>query len=272
MAIYPVSHDLRNGLRPDFRSSRACRTQPPRHYRQWRPPPPPLCQQKCCLHALPAMETAASTEVPALLTSVPTDQGAIETLAAGQTGSSNCPSTPTAGGLGVSIDTAKAVLQITQQFAFADGSVGGQPAAIVTLTPSGASSFPAIAQGFTAQFIGDPCNLSRISITIPRTDQTGHCRSGYQCIEPCPDWHITHRCTTGVSYLGIAKLPGSPGVRPTADHHQDFPVQLTKKPDQHGPGYCPDEIRRKGNEQLPCTDRRPVKSLLRALSIIHFEE
>ena len=121
--------------------------------------------------ALPAVETAASTEVPALLTSVPTDQGAIETLAAGQTGSSNCPSTPTAGGLGISIDTAKTVLQITQQFAFADGSVGGQPAAIVTLTPSGASSFPAIAQGFTAQFIGDPCNLSRISISIPRTDQ-----------------------------------------------------------------------------------------------------
>jgi hypothetical protein len=120
---------------------------------------------------LPAMETAAATEVPALLTAVPTGQGMIETLAAGQTGSSNCPSTPTAGGLGVSIDTAKAVLQMTQQFTFAEGSVGGQPAAIVTLTPSGASSFPAIAQGFTAQFIGDPCNLSRISITIPRTDQ-----------------------------------------------------------------------------------------------------
>ena len=120
---------------------------------------------------LPAIETAAATEVPALLTAVPTDQGAIETLAAGQTGSNNCPSTPTPGGLGISINTAKAVLQITQQFQFADSSVGGQPAAVVTLTTSGASSFPAIAQGFIAQFIGDPCNLSRISITIPRTDQ-----------------------------------------------------------------------------------------------------
>jgi hypothetical protein len=39
------------------------------------------------------------------------------------------------------------------------------------LTTDGASTFPAIAQGFTAQFIGDPCNLSRITITIPRTDQ-----------------------------------------------------------------------------------------------------
>jgi hypothetical protein len=120
---------------------------------------------------LPAVETAASTDIPAMLTSAPTAQGMLETMAAGQTSSSNCPSTPTAGGLGISIDTAKTGLQMTQQFAFADGSVGGQPAAIVTLTPSGASSFPAIAQGFTAQFIGDPCNLSRISITIPRTDQ-----------------------------------------------------------------------------------------------------
>jgi hypothetical protein len=120
---------------------------------------------------LPAIETAASTEVPALLTALPTGQGMLETLAAGQTGSSNCPSTPTAGGLGVSMNTAKSVFQIAQQFTIANGSVGGQPAAIVTLTPSGASSFPAIAQGFTAQFIGDPCNLSRISITIPRTDQ-----------------------------------------------------------------------------------------------------
>ncbi|MGD0877496.1 MAG: hypothetical protein ABSA01_05030 [Anaerolineales bacterium] len=120
---------------------------------------------------LPAVETAASTDMPALLTAVPTGQGMIETMAAGQTGSSNCPSTPTAGGLGISIGTAKTLLQMSQQFAIADGSVGGQPAAIITLTPSGASSFPAIAQGFTAQYIGDPCNLSRISITIPRTGQ-----------------------------------------------------------------------------------------------------
>jgi hypothetical protein len=117
------------------------------------------------------LQNAATTALPAVETSAPTEQGMLETMAAGQTGSSTCPSTPTAGGLGISIDTAKTVLPITQQFAFTDGNVGGQPAAIVTLTPSGASSFPAIAQGFTAQFIGDPCNLSQISITIPRTDQ-----------------------------------------------------------------------------------------------------
>jgi hypothetical protein len=127
---------------------------------------------------LPAMETAASTEIPAMLTSAPTEQGAIETMAAGQTGSSNCPSTPTSGGLGISVDNAKTVLQMTQQFAFADGTANGQPAAIVTFTPAGASSFPAVAQGFTAQFIGDPCNLSQISVTIPRTDQSASTDQG----------------------------------------------------------------------------------------------
>lgn len=120
---------------------------------------------------LPAVETAASTDIPAMLTAAPTAQGMIETMAAGQQGSSNCPSTPTTGGLGITVNATKAVLQMTQQFAFADGTADGQPAVIVTLTPAGTSSFSAVAQGFTAQFIGDPCNLSRISVTIPRTDQ-----------------------------------------------------------------------------------------------------
>jgi hypothetical protein len=119
---------------------------------------------------LPAMETAASTALPALLTSVPTAQGLIETAAA-QLPTSACPGTPTAGGLGISMDTARTVLQMSQQFAFADGTANGQPAVTVTLTSDGASTFPAIAQGFSAQFIGDPCNLSRVSVSIPRTDQ-----------------------------------------------------------------------------------------------------
>ena len=117
---------------------------------------------------LPAMETAASTALPALLTSVPTAQDMINTLAASNT----CAGTPTAGGLGISVNTAKTFLQMTQQFAFADGTANGQPVATATLTPSGASSFPAIAQGFSAQFIGNACNLSQIYITIPRTDQS----------------------------------------------------------------------------------------------------
>lgn len=121
---------------------------------------------------LPAMETAAASEMPALLTGVPTAEGMLATLQAQQAASSGCSSTPTPGGLGVSINTAKTVLPITQQFAIADGTANGQPATIVTLTPTGASSFPAIAQGFTAQFIGDPCNLSKVTVTVPRTDQS----------------------------------------------------------------------------------------------------
>jgi hypothetical protein len=119
---------------------------------------------------LPALETAASTDLPALLTAVPTAQGFLETAAA-KIPTGACNGTPSTGGLGVSINTARTILQMSQQFAIADGTADGQPAAIVTLTANGASNFPAIAQGFTTQFIGDPCNLSRITITIPRTDQ-----------------------------------------------------------------------------------------------------
>jgi len=116
---------------------------------------------------LPAAETAAATELPGLLTSVPTAQDMINTLAASNT----CTGTPTAGGLGISMNTTKTYLQMTQQFTFTDGTANGQPVSTATLTPSGASSFPAIAQGFSAQFIGNVCNLSRIYVTIPRTDQ-----------------------------------------------------------------------------------------------------
>ena len=69
------------------------------------------------------------------------------------------------------MDTTRTVLQMTQQFAFADGTADGQPAVIATLTTTGASTFPEIAQGFSAQFIGDVCNLSRITVTVPRSDQ-----------------------------------------------------------------------------------------------------
>ena len=119
---------------------------------------------------LPALQTAASTALPALLTGVPTAQGFIETVAA-QLPTSACTGTPTAGGLGISMDTARTVLQMSQQFAFADGTADGQPAVVATLTTTGASTFPAIAQGFSAQFIGNVCNLSKVSVTIPRTDQ-----------------------------------------------------------------------------------------------------
>ena len=113
----------------------------------------------------------AATQLPDILTNVPTALGVIETMVASAVPPSNCPSTPTAGGLGIGSDRAKTVLQASGQFTFTDGTVDGQPASTATLASAGGSTFSAISNGFSAQFIGDPCNLSRILITAPYTDQ-----------------------------------------------------------------------------------------------------
>jgi hypothetical protein len=84
--------------------------------------------------------------------------------------SSNCPATPSAGGLGISMVNARKALDMTKQFTFVDGTVNGQPVVTATLTQSGASAYSDIAQGFSAQYIGDVCNLSRIIITLPRSN------------------------------------------------------------------------------------------------------
>jgi hypothetical protein len=111
-----------------------------------------------------------ATQLPAMLTSAPTAMGAVETLSAQQS-STNCPATPTAGGLGISLDTVKTILQVTQQFIFTDGTLNGKPDSTATLGPTMTASFPDIAAGFSAQFIGDPCNISELTISMPRTDQ-----------------------------------------------------------------------------------------------------
>jgi hypothetical protein len=100
---------------------------------------------------------------------MPTELGGIETAASAQT-SSDCTTT-TPGGLGITLDKVKSVLQITQQVTFTDGTVNGQPVSTGTLSSTSASTFPSISNGFSAQFIGDPCNLSEIKVTTPRTDQ-----------------------------------------------------------------------------------------------------
>jgi hypothetical protein len=123
-----------------------------------------------------------STQMPAIMTSAPTALGAIETAAASAMPPSNCPTTPSAGGLGISAENAKTVLQLMQQFTFADGTVDGQPALIATLSPGGESAYPDIAQGFSAQFIGDVCNLSRIKVIIPRTDTQASVDQGTQVV------------------------------------------------------------------------------------------
>jgi len=124
----------------------------------------------------------AVTQLPEMLTSAPTALGALETLAATAMPSNQCPATPAVGGLGVSLVNAKAVLQMTQQFTFTDGSLGGQPVSTATLASAAAGGFSAISDGFSAQFIGDPCNLSEIKIIVPRTDQQNSVDQGIQAV------------------------------------------------------------------------------------------
>jgi len=124
----------------------------------------------------------AVTQLPEVLTSAPTALGALETLAATAMPSNQCPDIPAAGGLGVSLVNAKAVLQMTQQFTFTDGSLGGQPVSTATLASAAAGGFSAISDGFSAQFIGDPCNLSEIKIIVPRTDQQDSVDQGIQAV------------------------------------------------------------------------------------------
>jgi hypothetical protein len=112
---------------------------------------------------------SAVTQLPGVLTSMPTELGGIETAASAQT-SSDCTTT-TPGGLGITLDKVKLVLQLTQQVTFTDGTVNGLPVSTATLSSTSASAFPSISNGFSAQFIGDPCNLSEIKVTAPRTDQ-----------------------------------------------------------------------------------------------------
>ncbi len=106
----------------------------------------------------------AASEVPALLTSMPTTEGALSTMAAVQGASG----TAVPGTLGVSLQTAEMILSATQQFSFTNGTAGNRPEVVATLTNAAASTFPTVASGFKAEFIGDPASLSEIKVTIPR--------------------------------------------------------------------------------------------------------
>jgi hypothetical protein len=133
----------------------------------------------------------AQTEIPTLLTQAPTTVGAIETAAAKftppaaestatpskenptQAAGTTPPSaneTPSAGGLGIKLEDVKTIMQLTQQFSFSDGTVDGKTASTARLTSTAATSFPTLATGFSAVFIGDAQNLSEIKVTLPRTE------------------------------------------------------------------------------------------------------
>jgi hypothetical protein len=121
----------------------------------------------------------AQTEIPSMLTAAPTLLGPLGTAAAEftppvmPTDASGGDSSAPAGGLGIKLDDVKLIMEATQQFTFTDGNVDGQPAAIASMSPSAATSMPALADGFSAAFIGDPANLSKIKLSLPYAeDQT----------------------------------------------------------------------------------------------------
>ena len=119
---------------------------------------------------------AAQTEIPALLTSAPTMLGPLGTAAAQMTPSDLLTAlpitsnTPIPGTLGISLVDVKMVMEITRQFSFKDGTVDGKPASIAMLTSTAAASFPVLADGFSAEFIGDASNLVEIRVTVPRSE------------------------------------------------------------------------------------------------------
>jgi hypothetical protein len=119
--------------------------------------------------------TMVATEVPTVMLDTPTAVMPVETatteaMPTVESTATTSGSIPVTGsGLGVKLDDVKSVMQATQQFEFSDGDVDGKPASIAKLTSTAASTFPTLATGFSAAFIGDPANLSEIKITLPRS-------------------------------------------------------------------------------------------------------
>jgi hypothetical protein len=131
--------------------------------------------------ASPTPSQPAPTDVPTTVaTELPTAEMPVETatteaMPTVESTATTSGSIPVTGsGLGIKLDDVKNVMQSTQQFEFSDGDVNGQPASIAKLTSTAAATFPTLASGFSAAFIGDPANLIEIKITLPRSaDQPG---------------------------------------------------------------------------------------------------
>lgn len=107
----------------------------------------------------------------------PTQPGSVVN-APSQPSSSHSSSMPTPGGPVIALANVQGVLQMSKQFDFSTATIAGQPATIGKLNTQGASSYSAVADGFSIQFIGDPNNLSLIRVTIPRSDNAETTRQG----------------------------------------------------------------------------------------------
>ncbi len=123
----------------------------------------------------------AVTQLPGALTAMPTALNSMATMAANQPSSNDSSSngsSPTAGGLGISADSVKAILTASGQFTAADGTVNGQTATIIKLSDAGAATFPNLGSGFEADLIGDPADISQVLVVTPRSDQQGSSDQG----------------------------------------------------------------------------------------------
>lgn len=165
-----------------------------------------MCSGLQGLQSLGSGLQSAASQLPAILTSAPTEMGPMETMAAQQSSASG---TMTPGHLDVALASVKTVLQMTQQVTFTDGTVDGQPDTTAKLTGPGASTFPAIAAGASAEFIGDPANLTRIMVTVPRTEDAATAEQGLGLINVLfsgftpPDISLTLITWLGQNYSSL---------------------------------------------------------------------
>ena len=123
---------------------------------------------------------AAQTEVPAMMTAAPTVLGPVGTAAAQFTPPAGLTdnSTSTPGHLGIKLTDIRLVLDPTKQFTFTQQSVDGKSAAVAVLSSSAAKNMPGLAASFSAAFIGDPADLSEITIKVPYTEDKAAIQEG----------------------------------------------------------------------------------------------
>lgn len=131
--------------------------------------------------ALPTLQQV-QTEVPALITNVPTDIAPLNTAIADFTPPAlpnlNGSGTASAGGLGISVTNIRKAMEATNQFVYTDGTLDGKPALIATLSSSAATTMPGFSEVFSIAFVGDPENLEEIKMTVPFSSDSAAVSAG----------------------------------------------------------------------------------------------
>ena len=168
----------------------------------------------------------AITQLPGALTSMPTALEAMSTMAAGQT-TADTPA-PSAGRLNISLEDAKKV-ETSGRYSFTDATEGGRPVSTAVLTAVARNDAPALADVFSARFIGDPANLSQILVTVPRTEDPATAFEAIALIGDVlstalpPDVHATFIPWVTQSYSTVS----TSGERQTTINNLRFTMKLS---------------------------------------------